>query len=166
MVTADELGNQGMSINSFSFNASPGSDPMGPYEDFTVLMGHTTLSQLGETYDSNWSTSGTQVLFSSEIVLSGISAGNWFDFPLDTPFVYDGSSNLLIEITWNGPSTVPSGQGSIYTWTWTAGENRTVTGNDPSGPTGYPSPTTQYLQVEYDPLALEQTTFAGIKASF
>ncbi len=165
-MTAEELQNIAMEVNAISFNAAPPSDPEGPYENLTVLMGHTGLSSLTETYDDNWSTSGTTVLPPSTVIFTDVVIGDWFTIELDTPFQYDGSQNLLIEIVWSGPTPVPFGQGSLYSWSWNAGENRSVSGTSTTSPTGFASTIVQMLRIDYDPLALDQTTFAGIKASF
>jgi len=166
MVTNQELGSQGFSITAISFNAAPGSDASGPYENVSILMGFTDLNALTETFDSNWRTSGSLVYTSPLKQLSGISSGQWFTFQLDEPFDYDGSSNLLVELEWNGPEEPPIGEGSIYTWIWSTSANRSVTSNEAGSPTGYAAPYCHYLALDYQPLSLDQTTFAGIKASF
>jgi hypothetical protein len=166
MVTSEEMGSQAASITSMGYNAAPGSDAAGPYENVTILMGHTDLDDLTGTFDDNWSTSGTQVFSSPLVQLSGIVSGEWFHFPLDDAFEYDGTSNLLIELVWNGPASPPLGEGSIYTWIWSTTSVRSVSSNDPASPTGFAEQSCHYLQFEYEPLSLDQTTFASIKSSF
>lgn len=165
MVTAEELGSQSFEITAISFNAGPASDPQGPYNNFSILMGHTELNSLTETFDSNWSTSGTQVLSDPTLVISGVQSGSWFTLTLDTPFEYNGTSNLLMEIVWEGPSA-PPGQGSIYTWLWSTSGNRIVTSGNPVSPTGFASDYCQYMRIDYDPLAMPAGTFAEIKTFF
>ena len=168
MVTSDELGNQAMSIQSISVRATAASDTYGSYENFVLLMGHTSLSDLTATFDNNWATSGTGVFADANLEITGSSVDQWVEFVLDEPFAYDGSSNLLMEIVWDGPDPEPPtrGEGSIYTWCWIASSNRTVTSNFSSSSTGTPGTICQMLKVDYNDQALDQMTFAGIKGSF
>ena len=165
MVTAGELGNQAMSIQSISVRVAATSDQEGPYDNFVLLMGHTSLSSLTATFDDNWATSGTEVFADANLEITGLSGDQWVEFVLDEPFQYDGSSNLLTEIAWNGPQDPPIG-GSIYTWCWIDSSNRTVTADSPSASTGTPGTICQMLKIDYDEQALDQMTFAGIKGSF
>lgn len=166
MVTAEELGNQSLGITAISFNAAILSDPEGPYENLTILLGHTELESLTETFADNWSSSGVQVFFNPSYIISGVTPGSFFTFQLDTPFVYNGSDNLLIEVAWDGPSEPPLGQGSIYTWYWTTTGNRVLSSNDLSSATGSAFEYCNNLRIDYSTEAFENTSFAGIKASF
>lgn len=165
MVTAAELGNQAMSITALSFRAGTGSDPQGPYDNLGILMGHTGLSALTDTFDDNWSTSGTTVLSAPNYYITGVTADSWVEFQLDTPFAYDGSSNLLIEVVWDGPAA-PLGEGSIYTWQWVVPENRVLTAISASAATGLLQTVSHNMLLEYEPMALEAMTFGAVKASF
>jgi len=166
MVTAEELGSQSLLITAISFNAAVLSDPEGPYEELSILMGHTELESLTETFADNWSSPGEQVFFEQSYFISGVVPGSYFTFQLDTPFVYNGSENLLIEITWDGPPEPPLGQGSIYTWYWTTTGNRVLSSNDLSSATGSAFEYCNNIRIDYSTEAFENITFAGIKASF
>ena len=166
MVTAEELGNQPLLVSAVSFGAAVLSDPEGPYDDLTILMGHTDLESLTETFADNWSSSGGQVFFDSSHIITDVVPGSYFTFQLDTPFVYNGSENLLIEVTWDGPAEPPLGQGSIYTWYWTTTGNRVLSSNDLSSATGSAFEYCNNLRIDYSTEAFESATFAGIKASF
>jgi hypothetical protein len=163
MVTADDMGNQGMTIQSLSFKASSISNPTGPYNNFEIFIGHTALSELTEVFDNNWSTSGALVYADPSLELTGIEGEQWFTFLFSSPFQYDGSSNLLIETVWDGPVSPPDG--SIYVMAWIADGNRSLACINPSSPTGTLSNAVPQLMFEFE-LKLEQVTFAGIKNSF
>lgn len=162
---AQELGAVPIEITAVSFNAGPASDPEGPYNDLSILMGHTELESLTDTFDDNWSTSGTLVFSDPSYSISGVTPGSWFTFQLDTPFLFDGSSNLLIELAWEGPSA-PPGQGSIYTFYWATTGNRVLTANDPTAATGFAGPYCNNMLIEYQEQFLWGDTFGGIKAAF
>ena len=166
MVTDDELGNQSLAITAISFNAAILSDSGGPYENLTIFMGYTELESLTETFADNWTSSGEQVFFEASYLMSEIVPGSYITFQLDTPFMYDGSENLLMEVTWDGPLNPPLGQGSIYTWYWTTTGNRVLSSNDLSSATGSAFEYCNNLRIDYSTEAFGSTTFAGIKASF
>lgn len=154
-----------MEIYALGFNAGPGSDASGVYNDLTILMGTTSLESLTDTFDNNWAEPGVQVMNQASYEITGVVPGEWFVFDLDDPYTYDGSSNLLIELTWQGPAAAP-GTGSVYTWYWVTSGNRVLSATDPSASTGFASPYCNHIRLDYDPLHLEAMTFAGIKASF
>lgn len=68
---------------------------------YSVTMGHTTLSALGATFDSNYDT-GSPVTVANAATFTipaGIPAGEWFWVPLpDRTFIYNGVDNLIVEI--------------------------------------------------------------------
>lgn len=165
MVTSDELSNKAMSIQSISVRATAASNSEGSYENFVLLIGHTSLSSLTATFDDNWATSGTEVFTDENLEITGLSGEQWITFELNESFPYDGSSNLLMEMAWNGPEFPPTG-GSIYTWCWIDSSNRTVTSGDASSSMGTPGTVCQVLKIDYTEQALDQMTFAGIKSSF
>jgi len=84
--TANEIGTAG-TINSISFNLSSGSQT----NQIEVFMKNVTRSTFSSTSDY-------EALTASDMVYSGTVTFNagWTTIALDTPFAYDGSSNLLI----------------------------------------------------------------------
>ncbi len=164
MVTSDELNNKAMNIQSISVRVTAASSSEGLYDYFVLLMGHTSLSSLTATFDDNWATSGTEVFTDANLEITGLSGDQLIIFELSESFPYDGSSNLLMEIAWNGPEFSPGG--SIYTWCWIDSSIRTVTSGDTSSSTGTPGSICQMFKVDYTEQALDQMTFAGIKGSF
>ena len=84
--TANEIGTAG-TINSISFNLSSGSQT----NQVEVFMKNVTRSTFSSTSDY-------EALTASDMVYSGTVTFNagWTTITLDTPFAYDGSSNLLI----------------------------------------------------------------------
>ena len=84
--TADEIGTAG-TINSISFNLSSGSQT----NQIEVFMKNVSRSTFASASDY-------EALSASDMVYSGTVTFNagWTTITLDTPFAYDGSSNLLI----------------------------------------------------------------------
>ena len=85
--TADEIGTAG-TINSISFNMSSTSEQTNSVDVFMKNVSRTSFSD-----NTDW-----EPVTASDMVFSGtvtFSPG-WTTITLDTPFEYDGSSNLLI----------------------------------------------------------------------
>ena len=85
--TADEIGTAG-TINAISFNMSSSDTQTNTYQVFMKNVSRSTFS----------ATSDYEVVTAADMVFSGtwtVSAG-WNTLTLDTPFAYDGTSNLLI----------------------------------------------------------------------
>ena len=73
------------------------------YANQVIKMGHTTLNQLTVTYADNMD-DATIVSSGNYSIPVGLKEGDWIEIPLQTPFVYDASKNLVIEIANDGKS--------------------------------------------------------------
>lgn len=72
--------------------------------NLTVKMGHTTL---GTMVAGSWQTGLTQVYGPTPYFINW-TQGVWFEIVLATPFYYDGSSNLMIELFCNSRTVTAS----------------------------------------------------------
>lgn len=149
-----------LTIDQLSWMRSVGGEAMGTFNDFKIYMGLCASDQLTTDYMANYIT-GTRylVLSSSQYVNGTPSPNEWFDVVLDTPYWYNGQDNLLIEVEWS------SGSGSLYTWQWNGGGARSVIGGYGQSIGSYTESVVPHLMLN-GTLALEQTTFGAIKASF
>ena len=88
--TAGEIGTDGV-IKSISFNYDNGAGPFS-MSDIQVYMKHVSKTQFNNSKDM------VQVSPSDKVFDGTFSASGagWVTVFLDTPFIYDGSSNLLI----------------------------------------------------------------------
>ncbi|MBR1513655.1 MAG: hypothetical protein IJ622_05110, partial [Bacteroidales bacterium] len=103
--TADEIGTAG-TINSISFNYIYGS---------SFTMQDVTLYMKNVTRNSFASNSDMEPLSENDVVWTGTfsaTGSGWITITLDNPFVYDGTSNLLVA-GFDGTSGYP---GSSYTF--------------------------------------------------
>jgi hypothetical protein len=126
----------GLALNVTSFGSSQA------LTNLTIRLKHTALTSLNST--SSWDNSGwTQVYRASPT----ISANGWVTFAFDTPFDYNGSSNLLVDIsidrtTTSGSALYVQGSstadvGTIYGYSDSAyGDPLTWSGSTPY-PNGY-----------------------------
>ena len=102
---AEELGTAG-TINAISFYYNYGTAYTTP--NITMYMKNVSRSEFSSTTDY-------EPLALGDIVWSGDiapTAAGWYTFTLDTPFQYDGTSNLLVAF-FDGTSGYP---GTSYNW--------------------------------------------------
>lgn len=72
-------------------------------KDFVIYMGHTTNSAFASTTD--WiPVSGLTQVYAGTNIPQLAAGGYWMEFVLSTPFVYNGTSNLVIAVDENFPS--------------------------------------------------------------
>ena len=148
-----------MTINSISFFPDAGYSRVN-FTSFYLHMGYSSSSNLTENYEDNYVSGTRTAVFERASAFTVNATYPWTTITLDTPFWYDPSAgNLIVELEW------PDGDSEIYTFNFgTPGVNSLVKGfyGLSSGDVYQESP---YLKFE-GPLNLNQTTFAGIKASF
>ncbi|MBR6227886.1 MAG: choice-of-anchor J domain-containing protein, partial [Bacteroidales bacterium] len=109
--TADEIGMAG-TINSISFYYNYTSS--FSMNNLTLFMKHTDKEEFAGTTDM-------EAMSLSDIVWSGnmsASAAGWVTITLDTPFQYDGTSNLMVGM-FDGTSGYPGSSFKFYTHTTT-----------------------------------------------
>lgn len=107
--TSDEIGTGG-TISSIGFHYA-----LNTQKDFAVVvfMKHVTRSSFP-------STTAFETLYETDIVYDGtmsVSSPGWVTLTLDTPFEYDGESNLLIAFDNNTGSYIGSNGSFYYTTT-------------------------------------------------
>jgi hypothetical protein len=153
VVLGSEIGNA-MTITSIGFKPTSGTSAL--FDELSVYMGPASGSVLVSNFEDNYSGDRLLVYSKSGVLLS--VSGGWVTLPLDTPYFYSGSGNLIIEIAW------PNGDLEIYTGYWGTSGNRTMTAF-------YGSPTGDLY--DFCPnlllsgsMSLTPMTFGAIKASF
>ena len=88
--TADEIGMSGV-INSISFFSTNSYDVTRKY---TIFMKHTDKTAFGSSYD--WvPVSESDQVFKGSVTMT---RGGWTEITFDTPFQYNGSSNLVLVV--------------------------------------------------------------------
>jgi hypothetical protein len=99
-----------------------------PYTDLTIQMGQTSLTDL--TAGTFFSGPMTRVYYRSSITLN--NPADWLEFVLDTPFPYDPTKSLVIELSQCQTSNYTGGQ---IRYTITSGIKRVAsTGGCPFTP--------------------------------
>jgi len=86
--------------------------------NFTIRLKHTNLTTF--TTSSTWESSGWTTVYQSNQV---ISVTGWMMFSFTTPFVYNGTQNLMVDISFENPSYTYDGQCRISS----SGSTRSIT---------------------------------------
>lgn len=101
IITKSELSTAGWSsaspyLKSMAFNVtSAASQPMG---NFTITIAHVSAASFSNT--TFLSGSNTTTVYSGTVA----AVNGWNTYTFSTPFVYNGTGNLLISICWNNSS--------------------------------------------------------------
>lgn len=109
-------------INSISFYYANNGLPTNTWENWEIFMGNTTKTAFAN--GSDWAT-GLSPVFSGTVTAPA-TAGQWMTITLSTPFVWDGSSNLVVGVHENSPGYTGNGS-DIATWASTpTNDKRTI----------------------------------------
>ncbi len=145
-----------MTISSVTFDPSPGPGTEVTFDEFHVYMGYCDNDELGANYDANYANGKYKVYERTSNVTFHASDPTIY---FDTPFFYiPANGNLILDIAW------PDGEDEFYTYSSGTGSLTCVYGdyNSPNGD--------QFMEISHmfinGDMALNQMTFAGIKASF
>jgi len=109
-------------INKIRFQ-SIDTEPVTNWTSWTVYLGNTSLSSFAST--SSWvPVSAMTQVFSGNIPQP--VANQWFEITLPTPFLWDGTSNLVVAVDENSPSWNCTNSFSSYTATAASGDRGIV----------------------------------------
>jgi hypothetical protein len=159
VVVLDEEIGGATTIDGLSWQKSPYGATTGTFNQFRIYMGYCASDELGTVFDANYiSGTKTMVHYASSVTLSAAPEG-WDTINLNTPFEYDGSENLIIEIQWTG------GTGSFYEYVFDGGPNRCLKASTASSTTGIILSRLFMVELEW-PTAFERDTFGSIKTFF
>ncbi|MDR2236730.1 MAG: fibronectin type III domain-containing protein [Chryseobacterium sp.] len=143
--TAAEITAAGTSsyITAIKFFVSSASTPQANYNNWTVYMGNTAQNNFSST--TNWvSLPNLRQVFTGTI--PNLVDGEWVTVQLTTPFVWDGTSNIVIAVDENAPDFA----GTTAWGQYAAGTNRGImyysdsTNPDPATP---PTASSRYSSI-------------------
>ncbi|MDQ0783306.1 GEVED domain-containing protein [Chryseobacterium sp. W4I1] len=129
-------------ITAIKFYVDSAVLPQTNYSDWVVYMGHTTQANFATTTSWVPAASLTQVFSGT---LPAITSGNWVTLQLSTPFLWNGTDNIVVGVDENTPGY--SGSPGTGWGNYNAGTNRGILyyndTTDPS-PTAPPTASTRY----------------------
>ena len=126
MIVLEEELDGPMDIESISWYWLPIEEDFATCEGFELHLGYRTSDQLGDDFESNYNPGSRTLVYSDDSLYVTPGSGNWTTLTLSTPFHYNGSDNLVIEVEWdNGVE-----DNSYYCGQWEAGSNRCLKSED------------------------------------
>ena len=72
----------------------------GTYSQMSISLAHTSVSALTTSFENNYEGNQDTVVFSRSSFSLNSDPPGWKEMTFDTPFAYNGTDNLLIEIRW------------------------------------------------------------------
>lgn len=148
-----------MTISSISWQrgGSSGSET-GYYNNFQLYMGLASSDQLSESFEGNYIPGSRTLVYETPTQIMSAAPDQWMTISLDTPFWYNGTDNLIVELIWAGGSNM------FFTYKWNTGSFRALENDsDIYSPTGTLSQNMSELMFD-GPLALTPCSFGAIKA--
>ena len=143
MVALEEEIGTPIEITGIYFHRGAVGSRQGEFGEFRILMGRCITDSLDVIFDENWLPYTMMEVFSRETVLLDVGAEEWFGFRFDSAFFYDGTYDLLVEVSWIG------GSGSLYTYQEEVGEKPLcLQASSALSTTGYWSPVRSQFALE------------------
>ena len=140
----------------------------GTYDDFRLKICPVTRASLSSTYTDNYEGRTPTTVYASPSLRLNPAGEEWFGLDLQTPFAYDGQSNLLVEVWWEGGSN-----GNVYTYWGPSTGTRSVFSYLSYGSpyfgypdTGYPDSFLHYMRLTITAAAVENASWGSVKALY
>jgi hypothetical protein len=141
----------------------------GSFYNFKLTLCHTSLAALTESYVGNYDGHTPVTVYDrNPATISAVPSNNWFGFDFDTPFVYNGSDNLVVEVWWEEDS---NGGGNTQ-WNFPVNGrccfSYIVNGNPVNGypDRGSASYFMHYMRATVSPSAVAPTSLGRVRALY
>lgn len=105
-------------ITKVKFFVSTAPDPQNTYNQWVIYLGNTNKTTFSSNTDWIPLANLTQVYSGT---LPPLVAGTWVDIPLSTPFVWNGTDNLVVAVDENTPNYTCTANWGSYTSTANTG---------------------------------------------
>jgi hypothetical protein len=116
LYTASELGTKA-TITKVALRLESPSSTAEDYPNFTITMGHTSLTELTAVFGDNMD-DASEVYNGTFSMPAGLIEGDWIEMTLDSPFIYNGTGNLVISFESDGSaighSVILGGSATLY----------------------------------------------------
>lgn len=120
-------------LKALSFYANHSSFYHGLFNEVEFLISHTSENRLTTVFNDNYVYGPPTTVYYRSSVDIKFEVGLWNEFIFDTPFIYNGEENLLLEFRYNGCSSQ-----SIYNLGWRYGSSDRVVDGLLGYETGWP----------------------------
>jgi hypothetical protein len=96
------------------------------FPNVSVKLCTTSVSSLTSTFSDNYGGNTPVWVYHNDALVRGGAANMWDTVDLTTPFEYNNSSNLLVEIVWVGQASGTGWPGSWFNFASVSGNRRAV----------------------------------------
>ena len=141
----------------------------GKFNRFRVRLCHTSRAELAPPYNANFEGRTPTQVFYADPVTVNMKIREWFGFDLQPSFAYDGTSNLIVEVWWEGDD---DGGGYVFTAD-VPGQTRCLLSSIKNGvpQNGYPDQGLacnwlHYMRLTLSPDAVAPTSLGRVKALY
>ncbi len=83
------------------FSIMPTMSGTGIFNNFVVYMAEVSRIELESGFAKNYEGKNPELVLYNSSLTYEAGVDSWFDFDLSSPFAYDSTRNLLIEVIWN-----------------------------------------------------------------
>jgi hypothetical protein len=120
-----ELGEAGAVTKIEWQNWADSTGSGGTFSSCKMYLCHTSLSTITTTFNDNYTGNTPVEVYNDTFVIPSLPPNTWHTICEPTNFDYDNTNNLLMEVTWVGPSvggttpfktTSSGGAGRAYAW--------------------------------------------------
>ena len=159
MVLASEINLAG-ELTEGAYDVTDGPYSNGLFWNFEMRLCHTSLDELTENFSDNYA-GNTPIMVADDDPLNITTGDGWWAVPDFTPFDYNGSDNLIIEIRWQDDNEV-----SVYMWHFDSGSDRFLLAKGYDAETGSVATKINRFRLTVDITAIESSSLGQIKAVF
>lgn len=153
LFTAAEIGNSG-TIESLAWEKADATGYIANDATFNIYMKHTSASSVATTsgtYDTELA--GATLVYSSTTQNLNTAAG-WQLFTLSSPFLYNGTDNLMIFVEWYRPSAATANN-PLWYYTLATGFGSTWSNSTTPPSISYGSGYRPNIQITFSPTAAD-----------
>ena len=133
----------------------------GYFDNFSLKLCHTGRTELVADFNANYDGRKPVTVYSRYSEYAGATAYTWWGFDFDTPFVYDGADNLIVEVFWQGRK---GGPGVVSYWTPMKGRCCMFAGPVPCEPAVFDY--LHFMRITVSPTAVAPTSLGRVKAVY
>lgn len=147
-------------LKAIEFYANHPSFYHGQFEQIEFLAGHIAEDRLSTTFAGNYVYESPTTVYYRVSEDVKFEVGSWNAFVFDTPFIYNGEDNLLLEFRYNGGSSQ-----SIYNLGWRYGGSERVVDGFLGQETGFPREMMTSFRLIFSPLTTVSSQMTCLPSS-
>lgn len=133
-----------------------------PFSKCELRLCHTSRATLTDTFATNYDGYTPVLVASADPFVITAKLDEWFGLTFSTPFEYDRSYNLIVEIRWQNEST----GAKVNTWAYETGVARMLKTREYNGATGDLVTTINRYRLTYDNPAVAPTSLGRVRALY